>query len=99
MKKIFVTIFLLFSISLSALAEEWQWKQFSDYVFLDTSKINYYQDDSGYNHAAVWQKHLRKKGDKDDNRVDKICMKHYKKHLGYQIIIKDINLDKKLETI
>lgn len=99
MKKILITIFLTIFIITSALADEWNWKQFSDYVYLNTDKIEYYTDEAGYNHAVVCQKHFRKKGDKDDDRVDAICMKHYKKHLGYQYVINDININKKTATL
>ena len=99
MKKIFIAIILVIFISLSSFAEEYNWKQFSKFVYLNTDKIEYFKGDDGLQHAAICEKHLRNKKDDANNNVGKICMKHYNKHLGYMLTINDINIDKKTCTL
>ena len=99
MRKILITIISIFVLATSALADEWNWKQFSDYVYLNTDKIEYYTDETGYNHAIVCQKHFQKKDDKYDDSMIEICKKHYKKQLGYVLVINDININKKTATL
>lgn len=99
MKKILITIIFAISIITFAFADEWNWKKFSDYVYLNTDKIEYYTDETGDNHAIVFQKHFQKKGDKYDEHMIEICREHYKKQLGYVLVIDDININKKTVTL
>ena len=104
MKKILLVLSIIGLILMgpvvhSAFSDEWNWKKFSDYVYLNTDKIEYYTDETGYNHAIVFQKHFQKKGDKYDDRMIEICKEHYKKQLGYILVIDDININKKTVTL